>query len=170
MKNLKTLNRSIVLLLILLTISSCGIFRKTQKEAFKKSETKTEQIAQETKESSLYVSKITENTTDKSIVNTENENSIEADEIIVFKGSIIKAKGNVKYKGKSKEDKQNDIVTLKTNTASNQVNTDTKINIDKVQKSTVKETKTETKANIPFIIGAIIVGVALLYWGLKSIK
>ena len=170
MKNLKTLNRSIMLLLILLTISSCGVFRKTKKETFKQSETKTEQITQETKESSLDVSKSTENTTDKSITNTENENSIEADEIIVFKGGIIKAKGNVKYKGKSKEYKQNDIVTLKTDTASKQVNADTNTKIDKVEKSTVKETKTKSTANIPFIIGAILVGLALLYWGFKSIK
>lgn len=170
MKNLKTLNRSIVLLLILLTISSCGIFRKTQKETFKQSETKAEQITQETKESSLYVSKSTENTNDKSIVNTENENSIEADEIIVFKGGIIKAKGNVKYKGKSKEDKKTDIVTLKTDTESNQVNKDTNIKIDKVEKSTVKETKAKSTANIPFIIGSVLVGLALLYWGFKSIK
>lgn len=170
MKNLKTLNRSIVLLLILLTISSCGIFRKTRKETFKQSETKTEQITQETKESSLDVSKSNENTTDKSIVNTENENSIEADEIIVFKDGIIQAKGNVKYNGKSKEDKKTDIVTLKTDTASKQLNTDISTKIDKVEKSSVKETKTKSTANIPFIIGAILVGVALLYWGFKSIK
>lgn len=170
MKNLKTLNRSIVLLFILLTISSCGIFRKTQKEAFKQSETKTEQITQETKESSLNVSKSTENTIDRSIINTENKNSIEADEIIVFKGGIIKAKGNVKYKGKSKEDKKNDIVTLKNDTASKQVNTDTNIKIDRSEKATLKETKTKSTANIPFIIGAILVGLALLYWGFKSIK
>lgn len=159
-----------MLLLILLTISSCGIFRKTKKEAFKQSETKTEQITQETKESSLDVSKSAENTTDKSIINTENENSIEADEIIIFKGGIIKAKGNVKYKGKSKDDKQNDIVTLKTDTSSKQVNTDTNTKIDRSEKSTVKETKTETKANIGLIISAIIFGLALLLWGFKSIK
>ena len=159
-----------MLLLILLTISSCGIFRKTQKETFKQSETKTEQITQETKESSLDVSKSTENKTDKSIINTENENSIEADEIIVFKGGIIKAKGNVKYKGKSKEYKQNDIVTLKTDTASKQATKDTNTKIDKVEKSTVKETKTKSTANIYFIIGAVLVGIALLYWGFKSIK
>lgn len=170
MKNLKTLNRSIVLLLILLTISSCGIFRKTKKETFKHSETKTEQITQETKESYLDVSKSTENTTDKSIVNTENENSIEADEIIVFKGGIIKAKGNVKYNGKSKEEKQNDIYFSKFDSLSKEANKRHITIENRAEKSTVKETKTKSTANIPFIIGAIMVGLSLLYWGFKSIK
>jgi len=175
--------KHITILLIICTLSGCGLFKKTSKDIQKHEESaKIEQKKEYTKETNEQINEQSKKTTNEQVQerdkrDIDSETTLEADEIIIDDKGNISAKGNAKLNNKLKDKGEKETNANKgvVEDKSRQTTIDTKeVNKESVkeevkQKDYSKQTKSETDL-LGIIAGAIgVLGLALgLIWYLKK--